>query len=328
MTEQPPALTPTTLLTGFLGSGKTTLLRRLLADPALHDTAIIINEFGDVALDHHLIERLDEQTILLGSGCVCCTVRGELAVAMRDLFSRRERALVPPFRRLVIESTGLADPFPVLSTLRADPVLRHHFRAGGVVTTVDAVNGLQHIARHPEALRQIAAADVIALTKTDIAGREQAEAVRARLQAINPLSPVIAVAEEPFAPDRLLSDRSHGFKAFADPTGPAAHSSARAFSIVVDQPLDWSVFGVWLTMLLNRHGTQILRVKGVLSLQGETRPVAVRGVQHLVHTPTHLKSWPDDDRRSRLVFIVDGIAPDLVKRSFAAFTGLSPDPSS
>ena len=150
MAEAIPAFTPVNLLTGFLGSGKTTLLRRLLADPALSGTAVLINEFGEVGLDHHLIERIDETVVLLRSGCLCCTIRGELALAIRDLHSRRERGKLPAFGRLVVESTGLADPFPILSTLKADPVLRHHFRAGAVVTTVDAVNGLSQIERHTE----------------------------------------------------------------------------------------------------------------------------------------------------------------------------------
>jgi G3E family GTPase len=322
MREPLPAFTPVTLLTGFLGSGKTTLLRRLLADPALSDTAVIINEFGEVALDHLLVEHLDEQTVLLGSGCVCCTVRGELATALRDLHSRRERGVVPAFRRVVIESSGLADPFPVLSTLRADPVLRHHFRAAGVVTTVDAMNGLAQLDRHLEAMRQAAIADVIALTKTDIAETVDAAPIIARLRAINPTAPLLRVADRAFAADELLAAGGGGFKAVAEPDQTAAHAAARSFSIVVDEPLDWSTFGIWLTMLLNRHGAGILRVKGLLFLQGEVRPVAVHGVQHLVHAPTHLPQWPDDDHRSRLVFIVEGIEPELIRRSFHAFVRL------
>ncbi|WP_315834014.1 GTP-binding protein [Bradyrhizobium prioriisuperbiae] len=321
MLREPPAFTPVTLLTGFLGSGKTTLLRRLLADPALHDTAVIINEFGEIALDHLLVERLDEQTVLLSSGCLCCTVRGELASAMRDLHSRRERGAVPLFRRLVIESTGLADPFPVLSTLRADPVLRHHFRAAGVVTTVDAVNGLAQLDRHIESMRQAAVADVIALTKTDLAEEEHISPLVARLGAINPAAQLLRVAEGPLSADDLLAAGGSLFKAVAEPEG-AAHAKAHAFSIVVEEPLDWSTFGIWLTMLLNRHGASILRVKGILALQGEARPVAVHGVQHLVHAPTHLSCWPDSDRRSRLVFIVEGIDPELIQRSFAVFARL------
>ena len=186
MVKDVPAFTPVTLLTGFLGSGKTTLLRRLLADPALGDTAVIINELGEVGIDHLLVERLDDHMVLLKSGCVCCTVRGELATAMRDLHSRRERGTVPPFRRLVIESTGLADPFPVLSTLKADPVLRHHFRSAGVVTTVDAVNGMRQLERHIELVRQVAIADAIVLTKTDIAEAAVTARLMAQLGTMNP----------------------------------------------------------------------------------------------------------------------------------------------
>src|SRR5687768_8764644 len=152
-----PVFTPVNLITGFLGSGKTTLLQRLLLDPALSDTAVLINEFGEIGLDHHLLERIDETMVMLQSGCVCCTIRGELAAAIKDLHSRRERGLVPPFRRLVIESTGLADPFPILSTVHSDPVLRHHFRLGSVIATVDAVNGARQLDAQPESLKQVAA---------------------------------------------------------------------------------------------------------------------------------------------------------------------------
>src|SRR5229473_739994 len=195
LVEDVPAFTPVTLLTGFLGSGKTTLLRRLLAGPALGDTAVIINELGEVGIDHLLVERLDDQMVLLKSGCVCCTVRGELATAMRDLHSRRERGAVPPFRRLVIESTGLADPFPVLSTLKADPVLRHHFPATGVITTVDTVNGMLQHERHIESVRQVDIADVIVRTKTDIAEAAVTARLVARLGTINPSAPLLSAAE-------------------------------------------------------------------------------------------------------------------------------------
>jgi G3E family GTPase len=325
MVDDLPAFTPVTLLTGFLGSGKTTLLRRLLADPALGDTAVIINEFGEVGIDHLLVERLDAEMMLLSSGCVCCTIRGELATTLRDLHSRRERGLTPPFRRVVIESTGLADPFPVLSTLKADPVLRHHFRAAGVVATVDAVNGGDQLDRHIESVRQAAIADVIVLTKTDLAEETATARLVARLNAMNPQAPVLRGAEGPLDADALLKSGGGGsFKAIAEPdAGTANHTDVQAFAIIEDEPLDWTAFGVWLTMLLNRHGARILRVKGILALRGEERPVAVHGVQHLVHAPTHLSRWPDGDRRSRLVFIVEGIDPGLIKRSFSIFSRLS-----
>jgi G3E family GTPase len=324
MVKDLPAFTPVTLLTGFLGSGKTTLLRRLLADPALGDTAVIINELGEVGIDHLLVERLDDQMVLLKSGCVCCTVRGELATAMRDLHSRRERGAVPPFRRLVIESTGLADPFPVLSTLKADPVLRHHFRSAGVVTTVDAVNGMLQLERHIESVRQVAIADTIVLTKTDIAKPKVTERLVAQLGTINPSASLLSAAEASLDVAVLLQSGSGGgFKAIEEPIlGKSAHGGVSAFAIIVDEPLDWTAFGIWLTMLLNRHGERILRVKGILALEGEERPVVVHGVQHLVHTPTHLSHWPSEDHRSRIVFIVEGIEPELIRRSFAAFNRL------
>jgi G3E family GTPase len=319
-----PAFTPVTLLTGFLGSGKTTLLRRLLADPALGDTAVIINELGEIGIDHLLVERLDDQMVLLKSGCVCCTVRGELASAIRDLHSRRERGMIPPFRRLVIESTGLADPFPVLSTLKADPVLRHHFRSAGVVTTVDAVNWMFQLERHIESVRQVAIADVIVLTKTDLAQAPDTARLMARLGAMNPTAPLLSAAEALDAAVLLQSGSGGGFKAIEEPAmGTAPHRGVSAFSIVVDEPLDWTAFGIWLTMLLNRHGERILRVKGILALAGEEGPIVVHGVQHLVHAPTHLGHWPSEDHRSRLVFIVEGLEPDLIRRSFAVFNRLN-----
>jgi G3E family GTPase len=324
MVEDVPAFTPVTLLTGFLGSGKTTLLRRLLADPALGDTAVIINELGEVGIDHLLVERLDDQMVLLKSGCVCCTVRGELATAMRDLHSRRQRGAVPPFRRLVIESTGLADPFPVLSTLKADPVLRHHFRSAGVVTTADAVNGTFQLERHIESVRQVAIADAIVLTKTDIAEAAVTARLVAQLGAMNPSASLLSAAEASLDAAVLLqSGGGGGFRAIEEFTmAKSAHGGVNAFAIIADEPLDWTAFGVWLTMLLNRHGERILRVKGILALAGEERPVAVHGVQHLVHAPTHLSRWPGEDRRSRVVFIVEGIEPELIRRSFSVFNRL------
>ena len=206
MADAVPDFTPVNLLTGFLGSGKTTLLARLLADPALADTAVLINEFGEVGLDHHLLERIDEGVVLLQSGCLCCTIRGELSQAIRDLHSKRERGLVPAFDRLVVESTGLADPFPILSTIKADPVLRHHFRPGNVVTTVDAVNGLAQLAGHPESTRQAAAADRLVITKTDLADEVTAARLAAALRRLNPAAPVLHAAAAPSADDLLGRD--------------------------------------------------------------------------------------------------------------------------
>jgi len=356
-----PALTPVNLITGFLGSGKTTLLQRLLRDPALADTAVLINEFGEVGLDHHLLERIDDTMVLLKSGCLCCTIRGELSSAMRDLHSRREGGLVPFFRRLVIESTGLADPFPILSTVHADPVLKHHFRLGNVIATVDAVNGETQLARQKESARQVAVADRLVVTKTDLADERTVERLISHIRQLSPSAPLRRAPHDPLDVGMLLShdmfelagkseaaqrwfadeiagererhdhgplaeDRVHGGHShFHDHDGgahgndPNRHGDIHAFSLVFDQPLDWTVFGIWLTMLLNRHGTAVLRVKGILNVAGSSAPVAVHGVQHLVHPPVHMTAWPTDDRRSRLVFIVDDLDRALIERSLSVF---------
>jgi G3E family GTPase len=331
MAELWPDFTPLILLTGFLGSGKTTLLKRMLADPALGDTAVIINEFGEVGLDHHLIEHVADDVVLLPSGCLCCAMKGELAAALRDLQSRRARGLVPPFRRVVVESSGLADPYPVISTIKADAVLRHHFRLAHVLATVDAVNGSETLDRHPESVRQAAIADALILTKTDLAEAANVAALRVRLEELNPAAPIERACDGQIDLGALLDDAGNTpswFKATVEypktrlPAGKAMdnhRAGIRSFSITIDAPLDWTAFGIWLTMLINRHGARILRVKGILSLKDEANPVAVHGVQHLVHPPQHLSAWPDADRRSKLVFIVDGIEPDQLRRSMAAF---------
>jgi G3E family GTPase len=309
---------PVNLITGFLGSGKTTLLQRLLADPALADTAVLINEFGEVGLDHHLLERIDETMVLLKSGCLCCTIRGELSEAIKELYSKRERGLVPSFRRLVVESTGLADPFPILSTVQADPVLRHHFRLGNVITTVDAVNGLGR----PESIKQVAVADRLVLTKTDIADAAAVEALIAELRILNPDAPLLIAAEEKIDAAALIGDRFRSALRAVPAPREAPHGSVHSFSLAFEGALDWTMFGIWLTMLLHRHGTAVLRVKGILNVAGTPTPVAVHGVQHLVHPPVHMAAWPEEDRRSRLVFIVDGLEREAIERSLAAFLGL------
>lgn len=338
MAEAYPAFTPVSLITGSLGSGKTTLLKRLLASPKLSDTAVLINEFGEVGLDHQLLERIDDTMVLLQSGCLCCTIRGDLAAALKDLHSRRERGLVPPFRRVAIESTGLADPFPILSTIQADSVLRHHFRVGNVVTTVDAVNGAVQLDHHRESVRQAAIADRLVVTKTDIADPAATEDLVARLKRLNPAAPLLRAAEEEIDPDDFLlktafdmarkSGEAKRWLAEAatedahddHPHDPHRHGDdIDAFCLRFDRPLDWTAFGLWLTMLLNRHGRNVLRVKGILNVAGEPAPVAVHGVQHLVHPPIHMRAWPDKDRRSRIVFIVEGLDPRAIERSLHAF---------
>src|SRR5271155_2878816 len=290
-----PELTPVTLITGFLGSGKTTVLQRLLRGPGFSDTAVLINEFGEIGLDHHLLERLDETMVVLQSGCLCCTIRGDLSAAIKDLYSRRERGAVPPFRRLVIESTGLADPFPILSTVQADPMLRHHFRLGNVITTVDAVNGMHQLDTQPESVKQVAVADRLILTKTDLAAAETASSLVERLRRINPTAPLQHSSEQNVDAAVLLSsvgidgnswarsrpadlpparrDHTHGDRSRHD-------ADIRAVALAFDEPIDWTMFGIWLTMLLHRHGNAVLRVKGILNIAEAETPVAVHAVQH------------------------------------------------
>ncbi len=336
---------PVNVITGFLGSGKTTLLQRLLASPALADTAVLVNEFGEVGLDHHLLRRLDSEVVLLQSGCLCCTIRGDLSAAMRDLYSRRERGQVPAFRRLAVETTGLADPVPILSTVMAEPVLRHHFRLGNVVTTVDAVNGLTHLERHEESAKQAAVADRIVITKTDIADDHDLVELRRRLALLNPAAAQLQTAPgAALDPDLILardlydlngraeevrrwlmieSERAHAAASHHHHPDVNRHdASIHAFCLRFDRPLDWTAFGIWLTMLLHAHGADILRVKAMLNIAESPGPVVVHGVQHLVHPPDHLPQWPDDDHNSRIVFIARGLSREVIERSLAAFARL------
>lgn len=330
-------LLPVNLITGFLGAGKTTLLQRLLRAPQLANTAVLVNEFGEVGLDHLLLEPLDAETVILQSGCVCCTIRGDLADAIRGLYSKRARGLVPAFDRLAIETTGLADPAPIVATLMAEPVLRHHFRLGSIVTTVDAVNGARHLADHPEALKQVAVADRLVVSKTDLAAPRAATALVRALRRINPAAPILDAVRDPLVPDDLMASDVYApasksaevrrwLAAAAAETGtgaapePHRHGGAiRAFCLTFEQPLDWTGFGVWLTMLLHVHGQNVLRVKGLLNVLDVATPVVIHGVQHVVHPPSHLERWPGPDRRSRIVFIVRGLEQRAIERSLAAF---------
>ncbi len=305
--------TPVALLTGFLGSGKTTLLSRLLAHPDLGETAVIVNELGEVAIDHHLLRRVDERTVLLKSGCVCCSLRGDLADELRDLLGRRDRGEVPPFRRVVVETTGLADPAPILYTLLSEPVVKHHFRLERVIATVDAVNGLPE----PESVRQVAAADTLVVTKADL---EQATDVRPALEQLNPTATVLEVSFGEVEPAALLEGGGGDTRPI--PASGAPHGDVGACCLFLDEELDWGAFGIWLTMLLQSRGDDVLRVKGLLNV-GERGPVLVNGVQHVVHPPEHLEAWPDGDRRSRIVFIGRGLDAAALSESLAAFNALA-----
>jgi G3E family GTPase len=313
---------PVVLVTGFLGSGKTTLISALLAHPDMGETAVLVNELGEVAIDHHLVRRVDERTVVLASGCVCCTLRGDLQDELRDLLARRDRGEVAPFARVVVETTGLADPAPVLSTLLTEPLLRHHYEIEAVVATVDAVTGAATLDRHAESVKQAAVADTVVVTKADACEPAAVDALEARLRALNPLAEMRRVSFGAIAPGDLLAGRGSAHAAAPPPHDHASHTGdVQSFALVRSAPLDWDAFAVWLTMLLHARGLDVLRVKGLLDVGGPG-PVVLDGVQHVVHRPRHLDAWPDDDRRTRIVFITRGIEREAVLASLEAFAGL------
>lgn len=322
--------TPIVVVSGFLGSGKTTLLGNLLRDPRAGEVAVIVNEFGEVGIDHHLVRKTDVRTTLLRNGCVCCSMRDDLVDVLRQLLSQRGRGEINPFARVVIETTGLADPAPILQTVVNDPVLRHHYRIGQVVATIDAVGGITNLDRYGEALRQIAAADSVIVTKQDLATTAQTAAVKDRVRGINPTAAIVdaSFGQIDFAPllddaprNECLDRLTAGIAAAPAVHGTEGRVASRCF--VFEQPLNWQMFGIWLTMLLHRHGDRVLRMKGLLNVGADSGPLLLEGVQHVIHAPRHLRDWPDEDRRSRLVFIARDLDLDRVEESLTTFQTLA-----
>ncbi|ATV16822.1 CobW family GTP-binding protein [Pseudomonas syringae] len=317
------------VITGFLGSGKTTLLKRLLADENMGDTALLINEFGDVGIDHLLVGEVAPDTVLLPSGCVCCTVRGELKDALLGLLERRNRGEIPAFRRVILETTGLADPAPILATQSNDPQLRGRFHIGLIITLVDACHATLQERLHPEWLAQIAAADRLLLSKTDLVDEPALDALREHLQALNFSAPLLDTAQIYSGDQLLLGEGVRSAEPAAEvirwqlhrvESRSARHGDAQVCCLTFDRPLDWVGFGVWLSMLLRCHGERILRVKGLLNVNDNQAPIVIHGVQHCLHAPVHLATWPGEDRTSRLVFILRGLDAELLRRSFEVFS--------
>jgi G3E family GTPase len=337
---------PVSVLTGFLGSGKTTLLNRLLKDPALADTAVIVNELGDVAIDHLLVESSSDGVIELAGGCICCTVRGDLVDTLAGIVENIQTGRTPHLKRVIIETTGLADPVPVLLSIMGHPALIQAFRLDGVIATVDAVNGLATIDRHAEAARQIAVADRIVVTKTDMAGEGDLSPLMETLRRLNPGAPVVLGSGETSVAQlfdcglydpatktadvgRWLRDEAlhqaehhHGRDHDHDHGQDHRHDHIRSFSLTHDGPVPFSAIETFLDLLRSNHGDKLLRMKGVIEIaEDPARPLVIHGVQTLLHPPARLAAWPAGPRGTRLVVIGDGLPEDYVRRLFAAITG-------
>ncbi len=320
---------PVFVVTGFLGSGKTTLLNRLVRHPGLSDTAVVVNEFGEIGIDHVLVESALEGAVLLASGCLCCTVRGDLVDTLGDLAARRDAGEVAQFARVVIETTGLADPAPVLRTLMGEATVTARYRLAGVVTTADAVHGWGQLDEHPESLKQAAVADVVVMTKTDVASPDAVAALTVRLRRIAPAAPILEAVRGDIDPDHLFGaigtvddfgarlDRVEGgHDHHHDHPGADVNrhdDRIAAVSVIRDRPLEWQAVRTWLQSIASLRGADLLRVKGIVNVAGIDAPVVVHGVQHVFDSPRRLERWPDGDRRTRIVLIardLDGAGID------------------
>lgn len=326
---------PLHILSGFLGSGKTTLLKGWLTHQNLNDVALLVNEFGEVGIDHHLLNEVAPDTVLLPSGCVCCQIRGELKTALLDLYERRTRGELPPFSQVILETTGLADPAPILSTLLHDPQLKHHFSQGTLVTLVDAEHARLQSAHQPEWLAQVSAADKLLLSKCDRIDHDGLLALQTWLDGLNPLAELSDTQHALAEPGQLFALRlAKGTHAqrfrWLGAVGDARynltprqkthhHPLTQTCVITLEDELNWPAFAIWLSMLLHSHGQSVLRMKGILRFSGTSAPVVIHGVQHTLHPPVHMNDWPGDLDTSKLVFILRGLDAERLKQGFNRF---------
>ncbi len=339
------SITPVTLLTGFLGSGKTTLLNRLLRQPGIEETAVLINEFGAVPIDHLLVRETSENLTVLSNGCICCSVAGDMVQALRDLYFKRANGDVPDFRRVIIETTGLADPAPIMHTLIEMPLVAARYSLAGIVTTVDAEHGEQQLDRHIESVKQAAVADRIVLTKTDCVTRETVDSLRGRLIALNPGAQIIEAVSGEVDPDALFNTglyqpgkktpdvqawlRAESYRLvaatpanslFTRPATATRHDNRfRAFAVTFDAPVNWQQLVDALETLTSLRGDQLLRIKGIVNVAGDDKPRAIHAVQHTIYPVAHLPSWPDADRSTRLVFITRDLDESFVRETLRSF---------
>ena len=325
-----------TVITGFLGSGKTTLLNALLARPEAANTAVIINEYGEVGVDHDLVQGITESVTLLDNGCVCCVLRGDLEQALRDMFLARRAGEISSFERVILETTGLADPAPVMQTLSIDPALAEHYRLDGVITLVDGVQGSAQLAGTAEAVKQAAVADRIVITKSDLADKTVIDDLVHELKQINPTARLAVAIAGAVEPDFVLSvglDRARVQPDAVERWLGPAHGTEDdhhhhthgilTFTLWFEHPFKRAAFERCIELLTSLRGADLLRVKGLVNVADESGPVVIQGVQHLFHPPVTLAAWPSEDRRSRLVFITRGIARETVANLFAAVTALN-----
>ncbi|HEY8290723.1 MAG TPA: GTP-binding protein [Acetobacteraceae bacterium] len=314
------------LLSGFLGSGKTTLVNALLRDPRLAGTAVAVNEFGAIPIDRDLIDHGADQTIVLANGCLCCNLSGDMETAMMRLFSRREDGMIPRFRRLIVEPSGLADPAPIAQAILRNPMMASTMRLSGIVTVVDSLFGLAQLGRHPEARKQVALADRIVLTKPDLTDPPGTRALRDALLQVNALAPILTAehgdidATLLFPPSFLDEDDPITSRSplLAEAIDPDHAARFEAVALTAEAPLNWPAFDAWLKQLRLGHAEALLRIKGVLNVAGAAGPVVVQGVHHVLSHPVMLDARPSEDRRSRLVLIADPGTIGFARESWAA----------
>jgi G3E family GTPase len=307
---------PVTVLTGFLGAGKTTLLRRFLGLPEGKGTAVVVNEFGAAGIDDALVRASADETVLLGNGCLCCIARSDLQQALRRMVVERERGELPDFKRIMIETSGLADPSPILQTFATDRALGEVFHVEAVVTVVDAETGGDTLTWSAEARKQVILADRLVVTKTDIAGEGAADALAAQLRALNRSAEILTAVNGELDPSRLTQAAGDQRNAFV---AEAAHSDGiGSFVLTLDQPMPWPAFAKAMDTLMALRGPDLLRVKGFLDVEGCQGPVVVQFMQHLAHPPVELTAWPDGNRQSRVVFITRNISERQVRDLLAA----------